>query len=86
MKSSGSFDHTRKKTSASGGELPVTISDLREKEFGNKELTEEEARALENFDRYRLQYLKAAHSEKDFHQRYMRLQAKANLNSYREFL
>ncbi len=87
MRTSDSSQNPPKNTGEKGASLlPTTINDLRDKEFGDEGLTQEEARALRNFDRYRLEHLKQATSEKDFHERFMRIQAKANVNSYREFL
>ena len=66
--------------------LPVSINDLRDKYFDNLPLTEEESLALENFDRYRLQVLNAAKNDADFKLKYLKIQAMANLSSYRFFL
>jgi hypothetical protein len=66
--------------------LPVSINDLRDKYFDDLPLTEEESRALENFDRYRLHVLNAAKNDADFKLKYLKIQAMANLSSYRFFL
>ncbi len=66
--------------------LPVSIEDLRDKEFAGKPLEEEERRALENFDRFRVEYLEKAESDEDFQERYFQLRTWANLHSYEDFL
>lgn len=66
--------------------LPVSINDIRDKYYENISLTEDEATALKNFDRYRMEYLNAASDEESFEKRYLEVQAKANLASYTEFL
>lgn len=66
--------------------LPVSIDDLRDKEFAGKSLTEEERRAIENFDRFRVEYLEKAEDDEDFQRRYFQLRSWANLNSYEDFL
>jgi hypothetical protein len=66
--------------------LPVSIDDLRDKEFAGKSLTEEEKRALENFDQFRVEYLEKAEDDEDFQRRYFQLRSWANLNSYEDFL
>ena len=66
--------------------LPVSIDDLRDKEFAGKSLTEEEKRALENFDHFRVEYLEKAEDDEDFQRRYFQLRSWANLNSYEDFL
>jgi hypothetical protein len=66
--------------------LPVSIDDLRDKEFAGKSLTKEEKRALENFDQFRVEYLEKAEDDEDFQRRYFQLRSWANLNSYEDFL
>lgn len=66
--------------------LPVSIDDLREKEFSGKALSEEERRALENYDRFRVEYLEKAEDDDDFQRRYFQLRSWANLHSYQDFL
>jgi hypothetical protein len=66
--------------------LPVSINDIRDKYFEDIPLTDEERRALTNYDKYRMDYLNAAPTEEIFEARYLELQAKANLASYTEFL
>lgn len=66
--------------------LPISINDLKDRDYSGESLTQEERSALERFDRFRLKYLEEATSEEDFHRRYMSLQAKANLTDFAEFL
>lgn len=66
--------------------LPVSINDIRDKYFEDIPLTDEEKRALNNYDKYRMDYLNSAPTEEVFEARYLELQAKANLASYTEFL
>jgi hypothetical protein len=63
-----------------------SIFDIREKEFRGKPLTQEERRALTNFDKYRIRELNSIRDEKTYHIRYRELQVMANLGDYREFL
>lgn len=64
----------------------ISINDLRDKEYSGQALTEEEKRALQNFDKYRLAQLSSQKNERDFHNKYIQLQAMANLSPYWEFL
>jgi len=66
--------------------LPVSINDLRDKYFDDLPLTEDEERALDNFDQYRLQQLNAAKNDEEFKIKHLKIQAMANLSSYRYFL
>jgi uncharacterized protein (UPF0305 family) len=66
--------------------LPVSINDLRDKYFDDLPLTEDEERALDNFDQYRLQQLNATKNDEEFKIKYLKIQAMANLSSYRYFL
>jgi hypothetical protein len=66
--------------------LPVSINDIRDKYFEDIPLTNEEETALNNFDKYRMEYLNAAPNEEIFEKRYLELQAKANLSAYTDFL
>lgn len=70
----------------STGVLPLTINDLRERQFNNSSLTEDERQSLINYDSYRINYLNASETEEEFHKRYFELQAKANLAPFTEFL
>ncbi len=74
------------KTKTNTGILPLTINDLRERQFNSGSLTEEEKSALINYDSYRINYLNASETEEEFHKRYFELQAKANLAPFTEFL
>lgn len=81
--SSGENKNQEQKTSLSD---IVSINDLKEMEFNEKELTPQQHLALKNYDRFRVKKLNAQQSEFDFQKTYMQLQAMANLSSYDEFL
>lgn len=66
--------------------LPTSINDVRDKYFENIPLTDEEKLALTNFDKYRMEYLNSAPNEEIFEKRYLEIQAKANLASFKDFL
>lgn len=66
--------------------FPLSINDIRDKYFEDLPLSDDEKTALKNYDKYRMDYLNAAPNEEVFEQRYLELQAKANLASYTEFL
>lgn len=66
--------------------LPVSINDLKDKYYDGLPLTQEEEMALSNFDQYRIQKLNAAKSDAEFKLVYLKIQAMANLSSYRYFL
>jgi len=74
------------KVKTTTGVLPLTINDLRERQFNNHTMGEEEKEALINYDSYRINYLNASETEEEFHKRYFELQAKANLAPFTEFL
>lgn len=76
----------KNKVKSSTGVLPLTINDLRERQFNNAPLNAEEKKALINYDSYRINYLNASETEEEFHKRYFELQAKANLAPFTEFL
>ena len=65
---------------------PVTISDLKAKEFQEEKLSEEETQAILNFDRFRLTELNKLKNDFEFNARYCELQIMANLADYKEFL
>jgi hypothetical protein len=67
-------------------ENPITISDLKAKEFRDDKLSEEEAQAILNFDRFRLAELNKIKNDFEFNARYCELQIMANLADYKEFL
>lgn len=67
------------------GEI-TSISDLREKEFRNENLAEEQQQAILNFDRFRLSELNKIKNDFDFNARYCELQIMSNLTDYKEFL
>lgn len=64
----------------------ITINDLRDKQFGDEQLTEEEVQAIQNFDRFRLSELNKVKNDFDFNARFCELQIMANLAGYKEFL
>jgi hypothetical protein len=64
----------------------VSINDLRDREFAGQKLSMDEKTALDNFDRYRIQYLNSSSSEDEFSKRYLEMQVKANLSPFLEFL
>ena len=64
----------------------ITISDLRDKEFRNETLSQEEAQAILNFDRFRLSELNKVKDDFEFNARYCELQIMSNLAHYKEFL
>ena len=64
----------------------ITISDLKDKEFRNDPLAEEETQAILNFDRFRLTELNKLKNDFEFNARYCELQIMANLADYKEFL
>jgi len=66
--------------------LPVSINDIRDKYFESIPLSEQERAALNNFDKYRMEYLNSAPNEEAFEKRYLEIQAKANLAAYTDFL
>ncbi len=66
--------------------LPISINDLKDLYFDNEVLTPEQELALNNFDRYRIQKLNAAKTDTEFKLAYIKIQAMANLSSYRYFL
>ena len=76
--------NTTKNQNAVG--LPVSINDIRDKYFDDIPLTPEEQKALDNFDKYRMEYLNSAANEEAFEKRYLEIQARANLSSYTDFL
>ncbi len=64
----------------------VSINDLRERDFKDETLNPNERLALKNFDRYRLTILTKTSDDTAFHQNYTKIQVKANLSPYTEFL
>lgn len=66
--------------------LHISINDLRDKYFSGTTLTKEEKLALVNYDGYRIKYLNESVDEDQFQERYLEMQAKANLTNYTEFL
>lgn len=72
------------KKSLTGG--IISINDLREKEYRGEKLNKSEKQALVTFDKYRIAILNTQENEGAFHQKYLELQAMANLSHYQEFL
>ena len=66
--------------------FPTSINDLRDKYYDGLELSAEELLAIQNFDKYRIDYLNSSATEEEFDKRYLELQAKANLSSYKDFI
>jgi len=65
---------------------PVTINDLREKEYEGENLAPYEYLALRNFDRYRVNLLNKQTGDSDFRSTYQKLQVWANLSPFTDFL
>jgi len=68
------------------GFFPTSINDLRDKYYDGQELSEDELLAIQNFDKYRIDYLNSSETEDQFDTRYLELQAKANLSNFVDFL
>lgn len=64
----------------------ICINDLRDKEYKNEFLADEEMQAILNFDRFRLTELNKVKNDFDFNARYCELQIMANIADYKEFL
>ena len=64
----------------------ITINELRDKESRNENLSEEQAQALLNFEKFRLSELNKTTTDFDFNARYCQLEILANVASYSEFL
>ena len=74
------------KVDSKSGFFPTSVNDLRDKYYDGKQLSEDELLAIQNFDKYRIEYLNSSETEEEFDKRYLELQAKANLSSYKEFI
>lgn len=74
------------KINSKTGYFPTSINDLRDKYYDGVELSEDQLLAIQNFDKYRIEYLNSSESELEFDKRYLELQAKANLTSFKDFL
>ena len=74
------------KINSKTGYFPTSINDLRDKYYDGVELSEDELLATQNFDKYRIEYLNSSVNEEEFDKRYLELQAKANLASFKDFL
>lgn len=67
-----------------GGE--ISINDLRDKEFSGGRLSQDEQKALKNYDSYRIKVLNSQADEESFHKVFRQLQVVANLGDWKEFL
>jgi hypothetical protein len=74
------------KVDSKSGFFPISINDLRDKYYDGKELSDSELLAIQNFDKYRIDYLNSSATEDQFDKRYLELQAKANLSDFKDFL
>lgn len=68
------------------GSFLISINDIKDKYFDGIPLEQEELLAMQNYDKYRLEYLNASKDEADFDQRYFQLTVMANLHPYTDFL
>jgi len=64
----------------------MSINDLRDREFNGEPLTDDEQKALRNYDRYRIDQLNGITNDGEFHERYRQLQVMANLGDWQDFL
>lgn len=64
----------------------VSVNDLRDRQNNGRMLSAEQARALHNFDEYRIKMLNRQQTEEAYHALYMELQSMANLSPYQDFL
>ena len=65
---------------------PLSINELKEREYSSDSLTPQQRLAIKNFDRHRFKVLTGIKSEELFHQEFQRLQVLSNLSSYEDFL
>lgn len=77
---------THKKNSTKSLKPFLSINDLRELDYSNDTLTNNEKIAIKNYDKFRIEELNKQVSEQKFYARYMQLQVMANLSPYEEFL
>jgi len=64
----------------------VSIADIEEKYFNMERLSDEEHRALRNFERYRVKKLRKSQDQRRFDKNFTRMQVLSNLANYTEFL
>jgi hypothetical protein len=64
----------------------ISINDLREREFNGEPLSEDEVKALANYDHYRIDQLNAQTTDMAFHEHYRQLQVLANLADWKDFI
>ncbi|MBD3638283.1 MAG: hypothetical protein HUJ25_13100 [Crocinitomicaceae bacterium] len=67
-------------------EFLISINDIKDKYFDGEKLEEDELIAMQNYDKFRLEYLNSSKDEKDFDERYFQLTVMANLHPYTDFL
>ncbi|CAN5254650.1 hypothetical protein BH09BAC5_BH09BAC5_04540 [soil metagenome] len=64
----------------------ISINDLRDREFNGEPLSQDEVKALANYDHYRIDILNATKSDLEFHENYRQLQVLANLANWKDFV
>ena len=67
-------------------DIPVTISDLKELDKNDADLSPQQRLAIKNFDRYRFKILTGIRTEDKFHLEFQRLQSLSKLTDFQEFL
>jgi len=63
-----------------------SINDLKDKEFSGFNLSEDEKKALKNFESFRIKVLNQIKDEDKFHLTYRKFQVLANLSPWTDFL
>ncbi len=59
------------KINSKTGYFPTSINDLRDKYYDGAELSEEELLAIQNFDKYRIEYSNSSQNDEEFDKRYL---------------
>jgi len=67
-------------------ELPVSVNDLLDRLYDGIELSEDQRKAIQNYEKYRVRFLNSATNDLEFRERYEELQIKANVSPFQEFL
>ena len=67
-------------------ELPVSVNDLLDRLYDGVELSLEQRKAIQNYEKYRVRFLNSATNDLEFRERYEELQIKANVSPFQEFL
>ena len=67
-------------------EKPITINDLKDLELRKVDITPQQRLAIKNFERHKKQVLSEIKNEAKFQMEFQRIQAKANLSNFEEFL